>query len=202
LADHPTRNDTAPSMDPELLSLRLAEIRALEKKVVRLKREVVGAAAGHGGALGGAADDLSFLVFTLEGRRLALPASMVDEVVQMAALTGLPVRARAVAGLLNYHGAMIAAIDLADLLGSAPTRPGPDRVLILVAFGGTRFAVIADDVVDVAQIPSGAMALADEILPGALRASGVVSVAGEQVVVVDVGSILLAAELANAAEGT
>ncbi|MDD5310018.1 MAG: chemotaxis protein CheW [Deltaproteobacteria bacterium] len=201
MAQHPPPSEVATPVDPQMLSLRLAEIHALEKKVVRLKREVMGAAAGQGGIFQDVVGDLSFLVFTLRGKRLALPAGMVDEVVQMATLTELPVGSHAVLGLLNYHGATIAVIDLAELLGAASARPGPEQVLVLLGFGGTRFAVVADDVVDVVRVSSVAMVVADEILPGAIRASGVVPVAGERVVVVDVGSILLAAELANTAEG-
>jgi chemotaxis-related protein WspB len=77
-----------------------------------------------------------FLLFRLGTDRYALDATQVAEVLPLVAVTRLPQAPPAVAGIFNYRGAPVPAIDLSQLaLGRAALRSLSTRI-ILVRFPG------------------------------------------------------------------
>jgi len=89
-----------------------------------------------------------FVLFQLGSDRYALPASDVAEVLPMMSVKALPGAPVGVAGLIDYHGRAVPAIDLSLLaLGRAAERlastrflivtyqlaPGDERLLCLIA---------------------------------------------------------------------
>ena len=73
-----------------------------------------------------------FLLFNLGADRYALEASRVVEVVPMLDLKRLPQAPRGVAGIFNYRGQPVPAVDLSDLsLGEAAKERLSTRILIV-----------------------------------------------------------------------
>src|SRR6266536_1606807 len=81
-----------------------------------------------------------FLLFQLGNDRYVLEASRVVEVVPMLALKQLPHAPRAVAGIFNYRGQSVPAVDLCALtLGQPASERLSTRIIIvnLPDAGGT-----------------------------------------------------------------
>src|SRR5215471_8427642 len=89
-----------------------------------------------------------FLLFQLGNERYALEASRVVEVVPLLALKSLPQAPQGVAGIFNYRGQPVPAVDLCALTVGEPARErlstriiivklsetgGPDRLVGLIA---------------------------------------------------------------------
>ena len=73
-----------------------------------------------------------FLLFQLGKDRYALEASRVVEVVPLLALKQLPQAPRGVAGMFNYHGRPIPAVDLGVLtLGQPASEHFSTRIIIV-----------------------------------------------------------------------
>ena len=175
------------------LTARLAEIRELERKVAEMKRELLAAAPGDEAAAG----ELTFLVTRCRGRLLATPIAHVEEVVQMPAIEPLPTGARAVAGLVDYHGETLAVIDLAELATGEPAPLGRDQSLVICRAGERRVALQVDEIADVVSVAADDIRVAEEVLPGALHAAGVFRVEGAIAFIADVGWMAVGAEVAN-----
>jgi hypothetical protein len=105
------------------------EIRALEAKLLGMKKDLLFRAAAVDD--GGADRSLSFLLVRAGGRLFAAPITQVDEVVEVPSLTPLGEGVRTIAGLCNYHGRMIAVIDVAELSGGARAGLSPEQVLVV-----------------------------------------------------------------------
>jgi len=56
-----------------------------------------------------------FVLFQIGTDRYALPAAQIEEVVPLVRLKKLPQAPRGVAGLLDYHGAPVPTINLAEM---------------------------------------------------------------------------------------
>jgi chemotaxis-related protein WspB len=75
-----------------------------------------------------------FLLFQLGDDRYALEARHVVEVVPLLALKDLPQAPRGVAGLFNYRGHPVLAVDLSDLTQRGPSRQRLSTRIILVRY--------------------------------------------------------------------
>ncbi len=191
-ASNTDRNNDAAARQG--LASKLEEIRLLEKKLIGLKHEFIEASAIP-------LDDedeeneATFLLLVNSGRLFAVPISHVDEVVQTVELTPLPEKVDGVAGLVDYHGEMMAVIDLGVLFG-IPERPmSADLIMLICTSEILRFAVIVDEVSDVVSVSSENIHVADEVLPGALRALGVLKNNDDRALILDVLSIILSIQL-------
>src|SRR5260370_38613572 len=77
-----------------------------------------------------------FLLFQLGNDRYALEASRVVEVVPMLDLKRLPRAPQGIAGIFNYRGQPVPAVDLSDLtLGQPAKERLSTRILILKCQG-------------------------------------------------------------------
>jgi chemotaxis-related protein WspB len=73
-----------------------------------------------------------FLLFKLGNDRYALDANCVVEVVPLLALKGLPQAPRGVAGIFNYRGRAVPAVDLSELtLGERAAERLSTRIVIV-----------------------------------------------------------------------
>lgn len=76
------------------------------------------------------------LVFQLGEERYALEASLVAEVLPLVAVTPIPQAPAAVAGIFNYRGKPVPAIDLSQLTLGRPARRRLNTRIILVHYAG------------------------------------------------------------------
>src|SRR6266850_7265452 len=85
-----------------------------------------------------------FLLFQLGNDRYALEASRVVEVVPLLALKQLPQAPKGVAGIFNYRGQPVPAVDLCTLALGQPARERLSTRIIIVKLpgaGGTELLV-------------------------------------------------------------
>jgi chemotaxis-related protein WspB len=83
-----------------------------------------------------------FLLFQLGKDRYALDAGQIAEVLPLVTIKALPLAPRGIAGLFNYHGEPVPAVDLSELaLGQPARRRISTRIIVAHyadAHGGSR----------------------------------------------------------------
>ena len=171
------------------------EIRSLEAKLLGMKKELLFSAA----AVDDGADSLSlgFLVVRVGDEQFAAPISQVVEVVELPALTPLGDTVRTIAGLCNYHGQVLAVVDVAELSGRPRSPVSVDRVLVVCAVEPRTFALMVDEALEVVTADPGAVTLADEVMSGVMRSAGVLRLAGNATAqIIDLAWIAVGAQLA------
>jgi purine-binding chemotaxis protein CheW len=101
------------------------------------------------------------IVFELAGGRYAVELRWVREVFPLGAVTPVPTAPPAIAGVVNFRGAIVPLLQLAELVeaapapaGRAPTRSGDGAILLEVE--STRFAVRVDNIDEVSTLHEGA----------------------------------------------
>jgi len=77
-------------------------------------------------------DVMLYLLFQVGGDRYAIEARQAVEVVPLLSLKRVPMAARGVAGILNYRGRPVAAVDLSELIGGRPARERLSTRIIIV----------------------------------------------------------------------
>lgn len=77
-----------------------------------------------------AATDRKFLIFSLAATRYALDLVHVAEVIDPPQLSPIPLVPACYSGALNFHGEIVAVIDLARLLGLTNSKL-PEKVIVL-----------------------------------------------------------------------
>jgi chemotaxis-related protein WspB len=77
-----------------------------------------------------------FLLFQLGTDRYALDAREVAEVLPLVALKQIPQASRGVAGLFNYRGTPVPAIDLNELMTQVPAAQRFNTRIVLVRYRG------------------------------------------------------------------
>jgi chemotaxis signal transduction protein len=71
-----------------------------------------------------------FIIFSLRGERYALDLREVAEVMEPPPAYPIPNAPHHFAGIINFHGTLVAALDLATFLGAKPWGAG-EKVLVL-----------------------------------------------------------------------
>ena len=129
----------------------------------------------------------------IAGQAFGLPVGDVRDVLLTPALTHLPRAPAGVAGALNLRGKVVVAIDPRGPLG-LPAAQGVPVLAVVVVHGQDVYALLADQVTDVSELPAEVFAP----LPGALAAKwstmaeGVFRLPHDLVVVLSVGGLLAA----------
>lgn len=92
-----------------------------------------------------------YLIFTLSGRHYAFDLAQVVEVVEQPATWPIPLAPPCYHGAMNFHGTIVAVMDLAMFLGLSGGH-GSDKVIVL----DTRIAALAFSVEGIIRItPQG-----------------------------------------------
>lgn len=112
------------------------------------------------------------LVFTLAGRRAALPTCDVHSVVELDGVTAIPRAPSFVLGLGTLRSITLTVIDAAAALGFAPSGiPANGARAAIVDLAGHRYALVVDEIDDVAEQLSPPEPVPGEAGPGWQRAS-------------------------------
>lgn len=199
--DRDTADAARDAADSQRMTASIGEIRDLERRLAGLRRALLAGGAPGADAGAGPDADLDLLLVRCGDHLLALPLRYVEEVVQMPALAPVPGGARALAGLVDYHGTLAAVIDLGRLVGGQPTAVTRFQSLVVCEVAGRPLAVQVDEVTDVVTVPGSRIRVAEELLPGALRTAGVVTVGSAAAHLVDLAWIALGTELSELAAG-
>jgi purine-binding chemotaxis protein CheW len=112
------------------------------------------------------------LIFTLGGRRAALHTADVHSVVELDGLTTVPQAPPFVLGLSALRSITLTVIDAAAAIGLAvPRPPQAGARAAIVDHDGHRYALVVDDIDDVAERLGDAVPVPGEAGPGWQRAS-------------------------------
>lgn len=183
--------DTSPLLDQSNL---LSKIRNLENELIGLKRELIskGTTAPKQEI---SSHDHTFALFMLHNRAFAIPIWHIEQVELVPSLVELAQPQSEVIGLCNYHGDYIAVIDLSVLMGLAPNTITSSKVLVVCNLEGVRLAVLMDETHDVVVVNRDQIRVSEEVLPGAIRAVGILDISGQTATIVDMLSIALQIQL-------
>lgn len=94
-----------------------------------------------------------YLIATIAGQPVAIDTARIDSVVDIGAITPVPLAAPHIAGLAALRSRVITVIDPATALGrrAAGERPTGGRAVVM-AIDGHHFGVLVDSVEDVTSI--------------------------------------------------
>lgn len=172
----------------------LSEIRSLEDRLIQLKHALVEQAALPTDEVE-SEGIVAFLLLSVADRLLAAPISQIEEVVQMVALVELPEQTRGICGLVDYHGSMLAVLDMRRSLGLSEAEQNVDRALVICRVDGRQFVLLVDEATDVVTLRKEEVRVSDEVMPGSFRAVGVFRFESRTAVIMDLWSISLAAQV-------
>lgn len=116
------------------------------------------------------------------GEHYALPVENVREIARHDRITPVPGAPDAVLGVWNLRGDVIAAVDLAAILGLDSS--GPAGRIVIADESGMRAGLAVEEVLGVEALPAAVEAADSELLEGA------VLVDGTPVGIVDLGAVL------------
>ena len=88
-----------------------------------------------------------YLIFTLAGRHYAIDLAKVAEVVEHPAIWPIPLAPPCYPGAMNFHGTIVAVLDLAVFLGR-PVGHGSEKTIVL----DTRIAALGFSVEGIVRI--------------------------------------------------
>ncbi len=129
---------------------------------------------------------LSALVFLRAGERYALPVAHVLRGDTPARITPLPGVPPCYRGVINLRGRILSVLDLPRLWGLPVDRDPPAPRLIVIQAARLTLALLADDILEIAQIPLSA------IVPPLAAGIGLAHVQGlspDGTVILDVASL-------------
>jgi purine-binding chemotaxis protein CheW len=109
----------------------------------------------------------NLLLYTVADEHYALPMSQVREVIRWRTPTPIPGTAAVIAGVIHHRGQVLPLVDLRLVLGFAAATPTRSTRLLVVEHAGLQAALVADAVVDLAAVESGAFEAAPAALPAA-----------------------------------
>lgn len=139
------------------------------------------------------------LIVTLAGRRVALPASEVEGVVELEGITPAPCAAPHVAGLSSLRSRVLTVIDGLAALEFGRAGSTDLANAIVVPSGGHPYALLVDEVEDVVEAEAAPRPVGAPLGLGWDRvASGMVEANGELLLYVD-PHLLIAGPAAQAA---
>ena len=140
------------------------------------------------------------LIARLGGRRVAFPASQVEAVVELEAVTPAPCAAPHVAGLAALRSRVLTVIDGLAALDLGFGGPAAARDAIVIPSGGHPYALIVDEVEDVIEAAATPVPLAAPVGAGWDRvAIGTVEAGAELFLLVDPHLLIAGPVAANAA---
>ena len=125
------------------------------------------------------------LVFELGGRRFALPAAGVRELLRAVTIFPVPSAPAAIEGVINLRGVVVPVVDLRDLLRLPPRDAEPADHLIVLDAGPRPSAVRVDHVVGLDRLPTAGT--------GGDDFAGVVKLPGGLVLMLDPAQLAAAA---------
>lgn len=100
-----------------------------------------------------------FLIFTISGRRYAFDLAQVAEVEEPQVTWPIPGAPASYAGAMNFHGTIVAVMDLAAFMG-LPQGHGQEKIIVLDA-GIAALAFLVEKVERI--VPAGQVQFGDPI---------------------------------------
>lgn len=109
----------------------------------------------------GRSDILQVVVFTLEGKMLALEILKVQEIIRMVEITPVPNMPPFALGVINLRGSIVPIINIRARLSLPDREPTAKTCIILARAAGGTFGFLVDDAAEVTSLPRDAVDVPD-----------------------------------------
>ncbi|MDB5667868.1 MAG: chemotaxis protein CheW [Alphaproteobacteria bacterium] len=140
------------------------------------------------------------LIVRLAGRRVAVPASDVEAVVELEGLTAVPGAPDHIAGLSALRSRVLTVIDSWAALGLEDIATVGSTEAIVVPSGGHTYALLVEQVDDVVEASGPATPLKASPGPGWSRvSSGMIEVGDDLLLLIDPHALIAGPPLEEAA---
>jgi purine-binding chemotaxis protein CheW len=127
-----------------------------------------------------------FLIVSIAGERIALPADGVESVVEIDSITPVPLVAAHVAGLFALRSRVLTIIDSSAALDLGATPRAGAMQAVIVACDGHQYGLLVEHVEDVVEGSAAVRPVRAVLAPGWARAArGVIEHDGEALLLVD-----------------
>jgi purine-binding chemotaxis protein CheW len=161
------------------------------------------AAGTQGAPVTASAVPRQFLTFLLGGEMYAVGILRIKEIIEFGALTAVPMMPTFIRGVINLRGAVVPVVDLNARFGGGPTKIGRRTCIVIIeieADGESQVVgVLVDAVNEVLDIADAdiepAPSFGTQIRPDFVAGMG--KVAGNFVILLDLGRVLAVDELAS-----
>jgi purine-binding chemotaxis protein CheW len=135
-----------------------------------------------------------YLIFELGGQRYGLAVGTVREVTRVVSGVILPRPPPLVESAIDYHGQVVAVLDVRRRFGLPPKPLDVRDHLIIAQAAGRTVALRVDRAFDLLDIPAGAVTSAAQALPGVGPVAGVARTEDGLVLIHDLATFLSEAE--------
>ena len=140
-----------------------------------------------------------FLIAHVAGRGVAIPAALVDSVVDIADVVRVPRADPCVRGLAALRSRVVTVIDTGLALGLAPL--GRTARAVITRVDGHHYAVLVDSLEDIAQFERRPLSFGASLGPGwRAAATGLIVRDGEPLLVLDPAALVPGAHAPDAAK--
>jgi purine-binding chemotaxis protein CheW len=139
------------------------------------------------------------VAFSVRGRRCALPLASVEQIHPLVRVVPVPHAPPVLAGLIDVHGAPVPVFDLSRRMDGAAGDYGLSAKLVLGRTTRRPFAILANAVEGVVQVPAESIAAMTVLVPGAGQVPDVATGADGLIFIHDPEALLTAAEEADLA---
>lgn len=130
--------------------------------------------------------DALFLIVSIAGQRIALPADHVESVVEIDNITPVPLVAAHVAGLFALRSRVLTIIDSSAALDLGPTSRTAAMQAVIVACDGHHYGLLVEHVEDVLESSAAVRPVRAPLADGWSRAAcGVIEHEGEALLLID-----------------
>lgn len=102
-------------------------------------------------------DGLQVVVFSLEGKALALDILMVQEIIRLVEITPVPNMPPFALGVINLRGKIVPIVNIREKLNLPESPPTAKTCIILIRSGDKLLGFLADDVTEVLTLPEGSV---------------------------------------------
>ncbi|MBI4390574.1 MAG: purine-binding chemotaxis protein CheW [candidate division NC10 bacterium] len=133
---------------------------------------------------------LPLVVFALDGQRYALPVPATERVLPMAAVSVLPKAPAVALGVINLHGQILPVLDIRRRFQLPAYDYGPTAHLLVARTARRTVAFPVDEVLGVREVPTGAVASPEAVLPGIGHVAGIVSLTDGVLFIQDLDAFL------------
>ena len=136
--------------------------------------------------------DNQIVVFELGAEQFGVEIAMVESIIKMQSITGMPHAPSFVEGVTNLRGKVLPVIDLHKRFGIPTCEADKNSRIIVVTVGGTEVGMIVDGVSEVLTLPEGAVEAAPAIATTVDSAfiTGIAKLDGRLVILLDLHRVL------------
>lgn len=115
------------------------------------------------------------VLFSIDGSYYALRLAMVERVIPMVEVSPLPNAPAITLGVINYHGKIVAVVDIGRRLSRSTREYGPADQLVVARTARRMLLFPVDEVLGVREVAVDCVIPPNTVLPGIGHVEGIVA---------------------------